>query len=285
MNAKRFLAVFLFLCLLLFFGVMLPAQASPSGQTQYATPTAGPDGRIIYIVQPGDSCTRISLLNGISQDQLMALNPQLGDCTLIQEGQEVMLGIGGPAVYSPTPGPSPTPAPPTVTPTPPPGTTEICVLLYEDVNGDALRQETEVGIAGGAVSVSNSAGTYSETQVTVSAIDPLTEAPQQVCFTDVPAGEYTVSMAVPDAYNPTMSMTNTFTIKAGDRAFLDFGAQLKAATTANEPQSAEDTGGGSFILGLLGGLLLLSGLGLGWYAFQLRKPASRLKGGGILGKK
>ncbi|MFZ5909905.1 MAG: LysM peptidoglycan-binding domain-containing protein [Chloroflexota bacterium] len=283
MNAKRFLAVFLFLCLLLFFGVMAPAQASSSGQVQYATPTAGPDGRIIYIIQPGDSCTRISLLNGISIDELMALNPQLGDCTLIQEGQELMLGIGGPAAYSPTPGPSPTSAPPTLTPTPPPGTTEICVLLYDDVNGDALRQETELGIAGGAVSVSNSAGTYSETQVTVSAIDPDTEEPQQVCFTDVPEGEYTISMAVPDTYNPTMSLTNTFSIKAGDRAFVDFSAQLKTVTVSEAEQ--ESSGGGSSpILGILGGLLLLGGLGLGWYAFQQRKPESRLKGGG-LGKK
>lgn len=283
MNAKRFLAVFLFLCLLLFFGVMAPAQASSSWQVQYATPTAGPDGRIIYIIQPGDSCTRISLLNGISQDQLMALNPQLGDCTLIQEGQEVMLGIGGPAAYSPTPGPSPTSAPPTLTPTPPPGTTEICVLLYEDVNGDALRQETELGIAGGAVSVSNSAGTYSETQVTVSAIDPDTQAPQQVCFTDVPEGEYTISMAVPDTYNPTMSLTNTFSIKAGDRAFVDFGAQLKTVTVS-EAQQESSGGDSSPILGILGGLLLLGGLGLGWYAFQQRKPEGRLKGGWV-GKK
>ncbi|GAB4505664.1 MAG: hypothetical protein Fur0043_26610 [Anaerolineales bacterium] len=285
MNTKRFLVVLLTLCLFLFFGVMLPAQASSSIQVQYATPTAGPDGRIIYIIQPGDSCTRISLLNGISIDQLIALNPQLGDCTLIQEGQEIMLGIGGPAAYSPTPGPSPTSAPPTVTPTPPPGTTEICVLLYEDVNGDALRQETELGVAGGAVSVSNSAGTYSETQVTVAAIDPLTTAPQQVCFTDVPAGEYTVSMAVPDTYNPTMSMTQTFVLEAGDRAFLDFGAQLRAAPNAGEPQADNHEGGSSTILGILGGVLLLGGLGLGWYALQQGKPASRFKGRGMLGKK
>ncbi len=272
MKAKSFFAVFFFLSLVLFFGIMVPAQASSSRQVQYVTPTAGPDGRIIYIVQPGDSCTRISLMNNITIDQLIALNPQLGDCSLIREGDQLMLGIGGPAAYSPTPGPSPTSAPPTVTPTPPAGTTEICVLLYEDVNGDALRQEGELGVGGGAVSVSNSAGTYSQTQVTVSAIDPLTEAPQQVCFTDVPAGEYTVSMAVPDTYNPTMSMTNTFLLKAGERAFLDFGAQLKTATTSTEPQADSQAAGNSPILGILGALLLLSGLGLGWYAFRQRKP-------------
>jgi len=190
-----------------------------------------------------------------------------------------MLGIGGPAALSPTPGPSPTLVPPTVTPPPPPGTTEICVLLYDDFNGDALRQETELGIAGGAVSVGNSAGTFSETKPTISEIDPDTEQPVQTCFTDVPEGEYNVSVAVPENYNPTMELSYTFTIKAGDRAFVDFGAQSQAETIAEPIPENDGSGRTSPIFGILGGLLLLGGLGLGWYAYQQRKPASRLKGG------
>jgi len=279
MNPKRFLVVFLLLSPLLLFGIMLPAQASPSAQVQFPSPTPGPDGRILYTVQDGDSCFRIEALYGVTVEQLRGLNPQLDEnCTLVV-GSQVMLGIGGPGALSPTPGPSPTSAPPTLTPTPPPGTTEICVLLYEDMNGDALRQETEFGIADGAVSVSNTAGTFTETKTTVSQIDPDTEEPIQSCFTDVPAGEYNISMAVPDNYNPTMELSYTLTIKAGDRAFVDFGAQSRAET-AVEPVP-EDGGGSSPIFGILGGLLLLGGLGLAWYAFQQRKPASRLKGGGF----
>jgi hypothetical protein len=145
MNAKRFLVVFLLLTPLLLFGLMMPAKASPSSQ-EFPSPTPGADGRILYIVQPGDSCFRIQALYGITVDQLRGLNPQLDEnCTLVV-GDELMLGIGGPAALSPTPGPSPTTAPPTITPTLPAGTTEICVLLYDDLNGDALRQETEIGI-------------------------------------------------------------------------------------------------------------------------------------------
>lgn len=276
MNPKRFFVVFLLLSPLLLFGIMLPAQASPSAQVQFPSPTPGPDGRILYTVQDGDSCFRIEALYNVTVEQLRGLNPQLDEnCTLIV-GNQIMLGIGGPGALSPTPGPSPTPAPPTLTPTPPPGTTEICVLLYDDLNGDALRQETEFGIADGAVSVSNTAGTFTETKNTVSQIDPDTEEPLQSCFTDVPAGEYNISMAVPDNYNPTMELSYTLTIKAGDRAFVDFGAQSRAET-AVEPVP-ENGGGTSPIFGILGGLLLLGGLGLGWYAFQQRKPASRLKG-------
>lgn len=284
MNPKRFLFLPLALAALMVLGLRTPVGASPGLQVQYATPTAGPDGRIIYIVQPGDSCIRISLLNGISVDQILQLNPQLDENCLLQVGSELMLGIGGPAVLSPTPGPAPTAGPPTITPTPPSGTTEICVLLYEDLNGDALRQETELGLAGGAVSVSNTAGTYSNTQTTVSAIDPETEEPQQTCFGDVPEGEYNISVAVPDNYNPTMELANTFTIRAGDRAFVDFGAQSREVTAGEAEPEPGGGGGTSPVMGILGGLLLLGGLGLAWYAFQSRRPAGRMKGHRLLRK-
>ena len=281
MNPKRFFVVFLLLLPLLLFGIMLPAQASPSVQ-EFPSPTPGPDGRILYTVQAGDSCFRIEALYGISVDQLRGLNPQLDDnCTLIV-GDQLMLGIGGPAALSPTPGPSPTLAPPTITPTPPAGTTEICVLLYDDMNGDALRQETELGIADGAVSVSNTAGTFSETKTTISEIDPDTLEPVQVCFTNVPEGEYNISVAVPENYNPTVQLTYTFVIKAGDIAFVPFGAQSQTETIA---EAASENGGDAVtspIFGILGGILLLGGLGLAWYAFQQRKPASKLKGGRFL---
>ena len=280
MNPKRFLVVFLLLTPLLLFGLMIPAQASPPAQAQFPSPTPGADGRILYIVQPGDSCFRIQALYGITVDTLRGLNPQLDEnCTLVV-GDTLMLGVGGPAALSPTPGPSPTLEPPTVTPTPPAGTTEICVLLYDDVNGDALRQETEIGIENGAVSVGNTAGTFSETKATVSQIDPDTLEPVPTCFTDVPEGEYNISVAVPENYNPTMEMTYTFSIKAGDIAFIPFGAQSKTETSA---ETSPENGGGSPspIFGILGGLLLLGGLGLGWYAYQQRKPANRLKGGGF----
>ena len=281
MNPKRFFVVFFLLLPLLLFGIMMPAQASPSMQ-EFPSPTPGPDGRILYTVQAGDSCFRIEALYGISVDQLRGLNPQLDDnCTLIV-GDQLMLGIGGPAALSPTPGPSPTLAPPTVTPTPPAGTTEICVLLYDDMNGDALRQETELGIADGAVSVSNTAGTFSETKTTTSEIDPDTLEPVQVCFTNVPEGEYNISVAVPENYNPTVQLTYTFSIKAGDIAFVPFGAQSQTETIA---ESAPENGGGdgtSPIFGILGGILLVGGLGLAWYAYQQRKPASKLKGGRFL---
>ena len=95
------------------------------------------------------------------------------------------------------------------------------------MNGDAIRQETEFGIDGGAVSLTNVNGSYSQTQNTSSATDPDTGDPVRTCFSNVPGGEYTVSVAVPDNYNATMLLIYKLTVKAGDRASIDrYGSDI-----------------------------------------------------------
>jgi len=256
-------------------------QAAPV-QQQIATNTALPDGRIVYTVKTGDSCFLIEAVYGISDEQLHELNPAINqDCTNLQEGQELLVGIGGPAAAaSVTPGPAPTAGPPTVTPTPFTGTTEICVLLFDDLNGDALHQEDEPAIAGGAISVAETSGQYSKTQET--AINPDPTAYQGICFTDVPEGKYNIGAAIPDNYNPTMGLTYTLDLKAGDRAFVDFGAQSRDTTAVNPESPDAASGGTSPLLGFVGGVLLLGGIGLGWYALRSRRPRGRPRGGGLL---
>ena len=94
-----------------------------------------------------------------------------------------------------------------------------------------------------------------------------TTSAQPVCFKDVPAGEYTISMAAPDGYNATSELTYTLTLKAGDSATLDFGAQL---STAAQPRTVSE-GGRSPMLGILGGLILVGGLALGIYVRAMRR--------------
>ena len=116
MNPKRFLILFTLISLLLL-GLWLPANAAPNMQQLIPTPTPGADGRIIYIVKPGENCISVAALNGITVEQLRQLNSKLDqNCTLI-EGQELLIGIISHA-GTPTAGPSPTPAPPTPSPTP-----------------------------------------------------------------------------------------------------------------------------------------------------------------------
>ncbi|NJC94748.1 MAG: hypothetical protein C3F07_21130 [Anaerolineales bacterium] len=266
----------LFVLLLLFAGMALTANgASAAPDLQgFVTSTPGPDGRIIYIVVEGDNCGQVALLHGITVPQLRQFNTRLDqDCTLTV-GQQLVVGLV-PQAAPPTVG-IPTPTLPAVTPTPFTGTTEVCVLLFDDLNGDALRQETEFGIEGGAVSLTNLNGSYSQTLNTTSAVDPDLVEPIRSCFEDVPQGEYNVSMAVPDGYNPTMSLSYTFTVKAGDRASIDFGAQSKTATLG-EPTEPTETNRSPF-LGIFGILLLLGGIGLGYFAYRANQPKNRLKG-------
>lgn len=266
---------------LLVLSVWLPANAAPSLQQQVGTPTPGADGRIIYIVQPGDTCTRVSLLTGISVDQLRQLNSKLDEnCTLV-EGQELLIGIVSAATE--TPQPEIEIGTPTVTPTPLAGTTEVCVLLFNDENGNTIREETEAAVAGGAVSLTEINGEYSGSQETFVPADPLVY--QGVCFTDIPEGSYNISVGVPAGWNPTMNMDASLEVKAGDTAFVAFGIQSQQE--ALDPTASEEggnDGGQNTILGVLGGLLLLGGIGLGYYAWRTSRPESKLSGGGFLRK-
>jgi hypothetical protein len=277
MNPRRFLVI-LVLIVIFMFGLWLPANAAPVGQV-ISTPTAGPDGRIIYIVQPGETCIRVAAINGITVDQLRQLNSRLDEnCTLV-EGQELLIGIISLA-GTPTAGPSPTALPPTASPTPFTGTTLICVLLYEDINGNTLLDTNEPAIAGGAISVTEINGEYSASLSTIASVDPEYTGE---CFRDVPEGEYNITVGVPDGYNATMNPDSTLKVNAGDQATLSFGAQSEEIVAGTDPND-DESGGASPIFGILGTIFLLGGAGLGYYAWRSGRPESKLSGGGMLKK-
>jgi hypothetical protein len=128
-----------------------------------------------------------------------------------------------------------------------------------------LRQPAEPAIAGAAVSLTSLDGSYSQTLTTVINPDPLVY--QGMCFENVPMGQYNVSAAAPDGYNPTRNMTSSMEVVAGDTAYIDYGAQSRTAA-----QAANPSGKPSPLLGLIGGVLLLGGAGMGVYVWMtLRK--------------
>ena len=228
------------------------------------TPTPGADGRILYTVVANDTQIGISEKFGIDLNTLRQLNNWTADTPLI-EGQVILLGIVGQGEATATPAPT-SEVVATVT-EPAPGTGMICVLLFDDVNGDALRQETEFGIAGGAASVSERTGLASRTGSTLAEVDA-DGAPVPVCFEELPLGEYTVSVAAPQGYNATTAQSATIQLNPGDATTLNFGAQ--AGSSSGLALSAEE-GGRSPLMGLLGVILLLSGAGLGFYTWQLSR--------------
>ena len=257
----------LFICLFaagaMLLWMQIPAAASPARQkVAYPSPTPGPDGRIIYIVKAGETCTQISLLYGVTVEYIRTTNLLDENCTL-RAGQALMIGIGASSSGSPTPGPSPTPTTIAATATPSvSGSAQVCVLVYNDANGDALREASEGAIAGAAISLTSADGTYSQTLTSVIVSDP--NAYQGMCFTNVPPGKYSVSVAAPDGYNPTMNLTSSVEVNPGDSVNVNYGAQPKAVAAA-----APASKGPSPLLGIIGAALLLGGIGMGAYTWRM----------------
>lgn len=230
-------------------------------QVPIYTPTAQPDGRIIYIVKEGDTITSIALINGISEDDLRGMNNIVGD--IITVGQELLLGFGGPPEEIITPGPTPTPTISLPTPTPQAGFGDLCILLFNDLNGDSLRQEEEASIPGGAISIKNRVGTVSESVETVSGLEAH-------CFEQIPEGLFTISVAIPPGYNPTTNTSFDVELGPGDITYVDFGAQASSETVAQVAIIPEE-GQKSPVLGIIGGVILLLGAGLALFAGRLMK--------------
>lgn len=246
----------------------LPSQAAASPllqSTPQPLPEPGPDGRVVYTALPGDSPWLIAGKFNIPIEQLRILNSWSAD-KVLQEGETVILAVvtETPATAEPT-----SEVVATTTPEGMPGTGAICVLLFDDVNGDAMRQDSEFGIPGGAASVSERTGLASRTGDTVQQTDA-DGLPVAVCFDDLPGGEYTVSVAAPQGYNPTTAQSATIRLNPGDETSLNFGAQVGSSSGFNI-LTPEEGGPPSPLMGLLGIVLVLGGGALAMYSWRLTR--------------
>ena len=237
--------------------------------TPFLTPTPRQDGKIIYIVQVGDSLWRIAAIASITLEELMAMNGiQPGD--YITQGMELELGVGGPALATAAPGDAQaTPTQGILTPTPVVGTAEICILLFMDENGNGRLEEGELPLAGGQISVVDVNGVVAGEVTTEDLIE---DDPVGHCFPELTNGDYNVSAAVPPEYNPTTGLNVPVTLKPGDIKYLQFGAQPSSSIGGS---LNTDDGGRSTVLGFIGVLLLLSAGALGYYASRMSRRTPR----------
>lgn len=247
-----------------------PALAAPAEQppTPFPTPTPNDQGEIIYTVQEGDTAWRIAAIAGITLEELYALNG-LQDTDFLQPGRQLVLGRVQPPQH--TQDPEAVEEAPQATPTPERGTGEICALLFEDANGNARLDEVEVPLSGGQVSVANASGQVVGESETA---DQMNEEEDivGVCFSDLEDGDYNVSGAVPEGYNPTTSMNAPVRLNPGESKFVEFGAQASAAAL----EDAQEAGGGrSTLLGVVGVALLFAAGGLGYYATRYGRNTPR----------
>lgn len=266
MKQNRILFITLVLALIAaaILSVSKPASADSLRQAVYNTPTPNVNGQIIYTVQQGDNCTTIYLKTGVSIDQLIALNNLSGDCEVFPD-QELILGTVEPATAT-LPGPVQSPTPGAPTPTPSEGSGEVCVVLFEDLDGNQMRAETEFYLSGGVISINNRSGTYSETEETTGG-DPALVDP--ICFEEVPEGEYNLSMGIPDGYIATTSLNYALTVSPGDTVVIGFGAQ--PASQMNDIDQEDVNGGRSPLFLAIGLIFLAGGAGLAFFYIRSRQ--------------
>ena len=247
-----------------------PAAPAAQAPTPFPTPTPNQAGDIIYIVQEFDTAWRIAAIAGISLEELYALNG-LQPTDFLTPGTRLLLGKGGPSLSSAAPGEeAPTETPVEPTPTPEQGTGEICGLLFEDANGNARLDEGELALAGGQVSVADVSGQLAGESTT--SAEPPEEVPIGACFPDLQDGDYNVSGAVPEGYNPTTSMNAPVRLNPGEIKYVEFGAQPSSAIGGASVPGASGT---STLLGLVGLAFLGAAGGLAFYAARYNRRSPR----------
>jgi LysM repeat protein len=194
----------------------------------FVLPTAQPDGSVVYIVQPGDSLWRIAANTGKTIDEIKAMNGLTSN--VLTAGQRLIIGEGPTATPEPTIEPTedvqaltaeaPTPEEVASPTAPPAGTTEICALLYEDVNGNGQQEADEAAIASGQLAILDA-----NTGAPLQAYTTKPEDTNGHCFKDLPPGTYTVAASAPAGYNPTTATSVLRQADAGLHYKLQFGAQ------------------------------------------------------------
>lgn len=237
--------------------------------TPFPTPTPNPSGQIIYQVQEGDTAWRIAAVAGISLEELYALNG-LEATDFITPGMRLVLGTGGPTQPTAIPGQEPTPTQIEPSPTPEQGSGEICALLFEDSNGNARLDEGELSLPDGQISVVDANGQLIGEGPTIA--EPADAELVGLCFSDLDQGDYNVSGAVPEGFNPTTSMNTPVRLNPGEVKYVEFGAQPSAAMGGGLD---DDSGGTSMLFGLIGLLFLLAAGVLAYMAARYNRRSPR----------
>jgi hypothetical protein len=113
-------------------------------------------------------------------------------------------------------------------------TNSVCVLAYNDANGDGVRQadsETlQVDAAFTLLRGSDSVATYISDGIS-----------EPYCFTDLDADTYQVQFSPPPAYETTTSATWAVAVSDGISVPVEFGAQESAATAVADGTATGDT--------------------------------------------
>ena len=239
----------------------------------FVLPTALADGSVVYIVQPGDSLWRIAANTGKTIDEIKAMNGLTSN--VLTAGQRIIVGQGATATPAPTMAPTedvqavaetasaPATAESPVPTAPPAGTTEICALLYEDINGNGQQDGNEAAIATGQLAILDA-----NTGAPLQAYTTKPEDANGHCFKDLPPGKYTVAATAPAGYNPTTATSVLRQADAGLHYKLQFGAQRGSGAVSGVGSKSNLR---TALFGAAGVVFLLLAAGIGGFLVLRRR--------------
>ena len=229
----------------------------------FVMPTPQADGTTIYIVRPCDSLWSIAANVGITLEQIKALNGLTSN--VISPGQRLIIKQGAAPAATEPPAPTTDPNAPPATQVASVGAGTLCALLYNDANGNAVRDANESLLAGGQFSVVDTA---TGAPVQAYTTDGLNEPH---CFENLPAGQYTISSAAPANHNATGNSAYPLQIDAGSLYNVEFGAQ--ASGNAATPGGGLDANKRlrTALFGAAGIMFLLLAAGVAGF-LVLRRP-------------
>lgn len=203
----------------------------PTLPPPWVSPTPDENGAITVIVQPGESMWIIAARAGLTLAELMALN-NLTESSIISPGDSLLIGFATPTTPTIDPAgitPSPTPPPPTPRTTATRAEAVICLLAFDDLDRDGLRDTGEPLRAGVAFTI------YDTQAVVANHISDLVETN---CL-GLPPGEYRVTRSVLSNEVLTTAGDWALSLAPGSELRQEFGSFLgEVAATAVSQQPA-----------------------------------------------
>ncbi len=216
------------------------APAPRATQVNITPQAAQEDGSIIHVVGTGETTSAIARAYNVPLDDVLALNPQIGDGRLIRVGQRLTIR---PAPEAEPPPRSTTLPPATFTPSPTEQAAEptptvvldgaqICALIYQDTNQNRLRDVDETALANGTIQLE-----LDDSQVEVFLTD---NNPEPFCFAGLEPGSYTVIASPPAGYTLISSGRRLVDVQGTTQLTVAFGA-VRTGQEVAEPQQPPDT--------------------------------------------
>ena len=272
-----------------------PQAAQPSGTLVQSSVTATPDatGRVVHTVQAGDTLSQIAFIYGVSVEEIKQLNNLTSDIVIL--GSNLIIRPGNQATA-----PAPTAeaaqatdeAAATEAATEQPSETltaelaeatavaempeqmeeeeaaggSICVMGYDDMNGNGIREAEEPKLAGITFVLND--GTEMIGRYTTDGVS------EPYCFAELAAGAYVVSWTG-DNFRATNDQTWAINVEPGSILNHEFGAQ--PLTRSDDELAGAGAGGGglpSWMIALgaaIGVIVLLGGIGALGYFFIIRR--------------